>query len=65
MNTLYLCSLWGRMMIFKINFWDMGVAGQHLLPISSCLRAVESQSHCCGSGVTCRPDQVRTADFLP
>ena len=28
-------------------------------------RAVEGQPHCCGSGVICRPDQVRTADFLP
>ena len=28
-------------------------------------RAVESQALCCGSGVTRRPDQVRTAGFPP
>jgi len=50
-----------------IHSRDMGVAGwaQHLLPIPSYPRTVEGQPYCCGSGVTCRPDRVRTADFLP
>jgi len=33
----------GKDDVFFIHFRDMGVAGQHLLPIFSCLRAVESQ----------------------
>jgi len=36
----------------------------HLLLIPNCPQT-ESQPHCCVSGVTCRPDRVRTADFLP
>jgi len=46
--------------------WDCGRCGldgpNGLLP--HC-RVSMIQSQCCESGVTCRPDRVRTADFLP